>query len=514
MELKEFLETLDDQQLSKIDELISDVVWVPSPGPQLEAFLSPADVLGYGGAAGGGKTDLAIGLAIMNHTVSAIFRREAPQLSGVIERLAEIYGGRDTYTTHPVSMWRLPNNKRIEFGSCPHPGDEQRHQGRQKDLLVIDEATGFLESQVRYLTGWVRTTIPGQRTRVLMTFNPPTDANGRWVLDYFAPWLRDDYPNPASPGELRWFATIDGKDTEVDKDWSAAIDGKVMRAISRTFIPAKVDDNPYLNGTSYVNTLNALPEPLRSKMLLGDFKAGMEDDAFQVIPTEWVDSSMKRWEEKDVKGEMSNMGVDVARGGADATVIARRHKNWVDRLIYIKGEQTKTGPEAAAHVVLHRRDASPVVVDIIGWGSSAFDFLKENGVQVIGHNGANATTNRSSDGQLGFANTRAEAWWRLRESLDPNGKNPLILPPDEDLKRDLTMPLWKVTPRGIQIESKDDIRKRLGRSPDRADAVALCNYQPRKAASFFQDLSSGRAFGASQSSRPYGLSFGTSQKGA
>src|SRR3981189_2997714 len=94
-------------------------------------------------------------------------------------------------------------------------GDELKYQGRPKDLLALDEATNFLEAQARFLMGWVRTTIPGQRCRAVLTFNPPTTTEGQWVLQFFGPWLDENHPNPAKPGELRWFAVIDGKDTEV-----------------------------------------------------------------------------------------------------------------------------------------------------------------------------------------------------------------------------------------------------------------------------------------------------------
>ena len=77
------------------------------------------------------------------------------------------------------------------------------------------------------------------------------------------------------------------------------------------------------------------------------------------------------------------------------------------------------------------------------------------------------------DRQLKFVNKRAETWWKLREALDPTYGSNVALPPDPSLRADLTSPTWKLTPRGIQIESKDEIRKRLGRSPDKGDAVVL-----------------------------------------
>lgn len=79
--------------------------------------------------------------------------------------------------------------------------DERKYQGRPHDLLVFDETTDFLVAQVRFLLGWLRSTVPGQRCQALMTFNPPTNAEGRWVIDFFAPWLDKKFPRPAKPGE-------------------------------------------------------------------------------------------------------------------------------------------------------------------------------------------------------------------------------------------------------------------------------------------------------------------------
>ena len=58
--------------------------------------------------------------------------------------------------------------------------------------------------------------------------------------------------------------------------------------------------------------------------------AGMEDDPWQVIPTAWVDAAMARWKPLEPRPEMDSVGVDVAMGGKDQTVIARRHGNWFD----------------------------------------------------------------------------------------------------------------------------------------------------------------------------------------
>jgi len=450
-------------------------IWVPQPGPQLDAFASEADITGYGGAAGGGKTDLACGLALTQHTRSIIYRREGTQLLGITDRIGEILGTTDGYNSQK-NVWRL-GSQQIEFGGVPHAKDVKRFQGRPHDLKVFDEVTEFLEEQVRFLMGWMRSANPKQRKRALMTFNPPTTAEGRWIIRFFGPWLDPRHPNPAEYGELRWFTTIGGKDVEcAGPDPITLDDGTVVEPMSRTFIPAKVQDNQYYMDSGYLRVLQALPEPLRSQMLHGDFSAGTQDDPWQVIPTAWVDAAIDRWKARDdhEKGEMDSMGVDVARGGTDETVIYRRHGNWFDEALVYPGSQTPDGPTTAALVIAARRDQAPVHIDKVGWGASPFDFLVDNGIQAIGMNGAeqsHAVTNDES--ALSFANVRSELWWRMREALDPVNGDGIALPDDNQLRADLCAPRWELRQRKITLEHKDKTKENLGRSPDRGDAAVM-----------------------------------------
>lgn len=309
-----------------------------------------------------------------------------------------------------------------------------------------------------------------------MTFNPPTDSDGLWIIEFFAPWIDDKYPKPAEPGELRWFVMHKGREIEVDGPETVVRDGEELLPQSRTFIPSRVSDNPFLAGTGYMRQLQAMPEPLRSQMLYGDFKAGLGDDPWQVIPTEWVTLAMNRWKKREDKKTMDSMGVDVARGGVDKPIIARRHDIWFDELIEIEGADLVDGPNIAGRVIAARRHRAPVHIDIVGWGASPFDYLAGNSVQVIGFNGAARSGGTTDDeAKLTFKNKRAESWWRMREVLDPARGIPIELPPDPKLRADLCTPKWKLSTQGIQIEDKEEIIKRLGRSPDRGDAVVLAN---------------------------------------
>jgi hypothetical protein len=469
--------------------------WIPFPGPQTHALTSPADFLFYGGAAGGGKSDLILGAA-GGHKRSIIFRREYPQLKGIIDRSIEIYASDGRLTKSPVPLWELSGGRSIEFGAVQHPGDEKKYQGRAHDLKAFDEITHFVESQFRYLTGWRRSADPKQRTRVIATGNPPTDTDGEWIIRFWAPWLDKTHPKPALPGELRWFTTVAGKDIEVanalpfvlvkkgedhelvydfdPKDYRAT---DVIRPLSRTFIPARVEDNPAYMASGYMATLQALPEPFRSKMLYGDFAAGQDDDIWQAIPTAWVDAAQIRWRERKAEGPLSSVGVDVARGGRDQTIITLRHGNFFKPQLCYPGSSTPDG-ESVAQLALAARAGwpCPVNVDVIGVGASVFDCLKRHiGNSTVGLNGAEATDALDKSGQLRFVNRRAEWYWKLRESLDPANGMDLAIPDDRELRVDLCAPRFKLTVRGIQIESKDDIIKRIDRSPDKGDSLVYAH---------------------------------------
>lgn len=342
----------------------------------------------------------------------------------------------------------------------------------------FDEITHFTELQFRTLIGWMRTDDPNIRQRVVAAGNPPTTAEGEWVKRFWAAWLDPQHPNPAKPGELRWYVTNEkGEDQEVPDSSPFMVGGELMTPKSRTFIPSSVDDNLFLTTTGYKATLQALPEPLRSQMLRGDFNAGASDPAWQTIPTEWAKAAQARWVKKDAKGEMTAIGLDPARGGIDKTSAARRHGQWFDEIVTEPGVVTKDGPTTAAFVVPLIRNGACICVDSIGIGSSALDFIQGLNLNVYAVNGSEASSSMTKAGNLHFRNRRAEMYWLLREALDPTNPDPIALPPDQELLADLCAVRYKVVTMGkgaaIQMRSKDEIREALGRSPDKGDSVAM-----------------------------------------
>jgi len=462
---------------------------VPNPGPQTEAYRSQADVMLYGGEPGGGKSFLSLALAFNEHSRSLIMRRQYTDLSGLIDDAIKINGSRDGFTGQPPPRLTFAPGRFIDFGAAAKVGDEQHWMGKAHDLIVFDEGTQFAYTQVRFVMGWLRHENPEQRTRVVIPTNPPLTADGLWVLSMFAPWLDDKYPRPARPGELRWVVTDgDGNDIWVDGPEDArkvmiAGEAKLVQPKSRTFIPSSVDDNPYYAAGSYRTTLDAMIEPHRS-ILLGKFKTSFKDQPNQAIPTAWIKAAQDRWDPKPPVGvPMCAIAVDCSGGGTDPMIIAPRYDGWYPHLTEVKAKDIPmhaSGAFCAGHVIQIRRDQALPVIDLGGgYGGPTYEHLVANQIECAGYKGAEATTRRSVTGQLKFNNKRSAAIWLFREALDPGqpGGSPIALPPDTELLADLAAPTFKPTPNGIQIESKEDVVKRLGRSTNRGDAVVMAWFE-------------------------------------
>jgi hypothetical protein len=457
---------------AKVREQTKGLLWCPTPGPQTDAFNSEADELFYGGSAGGGKTDLGIGLALTAHKRSLFLRRTNKEASKVFDRFFEVLGNKEGWNGQH-SVWRFPDGRMIDISGCEQESDKQKFKGVPHDLKFFDEVSDFLRSQVEFISIWNRSSDPEQRCRVVCAGNPPTTAEGLWVIQYWAPWLDPTHPNPAKAGELRWF--LGG--TEVDGPGPHEFEGKQVRARSRTFIPAVLEDNPDLKDSGYDSVLASLPEELRQAYRDGRFDTALRDDAYQVIPTLWIREAQKRWTDKPPVGiPQCAIGVDVAQGGPDKTVLAVRHDGWFAPLISVPGIETPSGASVAGLVIQHRRDSSTVVIDMGGgWGGAAYEHLKENEIDVQGYVGSRESVRRTSDNLLRFANIRAEAYWNFRDALDPTQPNGsgIALPPDPELVSDLTAPKFEVRGGRIHITEKTKLIKDLGRSPDRGDAVVM-----------------------------------------
>ena len=495
-ELLEHYSALPDDKKAELDALVDQRsegrIWMPTVGPQLDAQLCEADILLYGGEGGGGKTDLGLGLAFTEHERSLVIRKHYTDLRGITDRAKEINGTDKGYNGSLPPRLTTTNKKIIDFGGLAQEGDEQHWQGQPHDLIYIDEAVQNREAQVRYLMGWNRTTTEGQRCRVVLGSNPPTDSKGIWIIKMFAPWLDPRYPNPAEYGELRWCVTGQDAEGNTFDQWVDGPDAKVpsgkfnddgtpkyLKPLSRTFIPAHLSDNPFLRDTNYGAQLDALPEPLRSAIRDGNFMAARKDEVDQVIPMAWVHASQNRWLEKEgipPSGvPMCAIGVDCARS-KDKTVLAPRYDGFFPELVVVPGRETPHGRDVAALVLKHRRnDALPVIDCGEMNGAEAWAHLDENGIQCIRHVGMDKSIARTKSKHLKFFNKRAEVYWKFMEALDPeqDGGSPIYLPDDPELVAELCALKWELTPQGIKVTPKKDLVAELGHSPDKADAVVM-----------------------------------------
>ena len=226
--------------------------------------------------------------------------------------------------------------------------------------------------------------------------------------------------------------------------------------------------------------INDMAAELRAAYAEGKFEAGLKDQAFQLIPTEWIRLAQQRWSERSPDGvPMCAMGVDCSGGGSDPMVIAPRYDGWYAPMIKIPGKdipQDRPGKFSAGMIVSHRRNKAIVIVDMGGgYGGPTYEQLKENGIECQAFRGSEGSVRRTSDGQIGFANIITEAYWKFREALDPSQPNgsPISLPPSPTLLADLATPTFEYRGGKIWKESKEDVVDRLGRSPDEGDAVVM-----------------------------------------
>lgn len=116
--------------------------WVPNPGPQTDAYFCEADELFYGGQAGGGKSDLEIGLALTEHHRSLVLRRTNREALGLVERMAEVIGDRDGWSGQH-GIWRL-DERTVEISGCQLEEDKQKFKGAPHDLICVGRGTPVL----------------------------------------------------------------------------------------------------------------------------------------------------------------------------------------------------------------------------------------------------------------------------------------------------------------------------------------------------------------------------------
>ena len=194
-----------------------------------------------------------------------------------------------------------------------------------------------------------------------------------------------------------------------------------------------------------------------------------------LIPLSWWEHAVEKWHKlKSVARDGArSLGIDVATEGNDETILIQIEGCYVYEPESFSNSDTTAIGHRAEHVINAGYRAT---VDAIGVGSGVVSTIRHDGFPVYAYKGSERTEEKDKSGEFGFVNLRSLAYWRLREALDPRNPDCLALPPDPKLKEDLVGLKYKDAAGGkIQVEMKKDVVKRLGRSPDRGDALAMAN---------------------------------------
>jgi len=229
----------------------------------------------------------------------------------------------------------------------------------------------------------------------------------------------------------------------------------------------------------------AQASPIFTAKVRGNFPLESSDG---VIPLGWVQRAVERWHDAmDGQGDLTTwqradgtgrkvVGVDVAYGGEDETIVAVRYANIIEPLHAYRVADTMEIADNVAPFL--QEPKSLAVVDGIGVGAGVYDALRryarDGTIQGRAHAFIAGAQSHRRDltGQFRFRNDRSAAWWHMRELLDPSRGSNICLPDDERLIHELSCLQYEIHANAIiQVEGKDKARKRLGRSTDRADAV-------------------------------------------
>lgn len=261
----------------------------PQRGPQEQFLSSSADIVIYGGAAGGGKS-YALLLEPLRHLTTVpgfgcvIFRRTIPQIravGGLWDTSETLYAPLGLQPRETITEWEHPpTGNTIKFSHLEHDKTVHDWQSSQIALLCFDELTQFTSKQFWYMLSRNRS-VSGVRPYIRATTNPDADS---WVADLIAWWIEQEPSNPTyglpireRGGIVRWFARINGEIHWADtrEELQERFPGPDTQPKSLTFIPSSLEDNPALTKVDpgYRANLLAQDPVEQARLLHGNWKA-------------------------------------------------------------------------------------------------------------------------------------------------------------------------------------------------------------------------------------------------
>jgi hypothetical protein len=235
----------------------------PQPGPQQTFLNSTADIVIFGGAAGGGKT-WALLMQPLQHVSNpdfggVIFRRTSPQIrnqGGLWDESIKIYPLLNAEPRQTVLEWRFTSGAKLKFAHLQYDTDVHDWQGAQVPFIGFDQLEHFSESQFWYMLSRNRS-LCGVHPYVRATVNPDADS---WVAKLIAWWIDQEtgFPIEERSGVVRWFVRVNNEIQWADTKEELTSEHEEPKSL--TFIPAKLSDNQILmqKDPGYLANLRAL----------------------------------------------------------------------------------------------------------------------------------------------------------------------------------------------------------------------------------------------------------------